>query len=466
MEKFYELLKEYIADQGVPIYQIAKETGINRTLIQNVISGKKKFPKGRLNALLNSTYFTAEQIKNLCEAFFKEEYDEEKPAFFDYCNYCLNTKFTEDLQKNVHIGLGEYKNDATFLNSKKDILSAIYTTVNSSENSIFISDFDFNQTEINRIVYNACKSKKFNEFYHYTKYTDNEKDNVQIIFNSIAYAKEDCITYINDHKDFSLLFPEFIMCGDSTVMYDSEVENGIIIKNAELCDYIIHVNEKVRLNAKADVAVFHNAFEYMYHLDVISDKKEYSNIISFDNHNCSVGVNREIIDDIATDQIKSTAQVFQQLKAHFDLFIESSQDSIDSMVISYEGLMDFVNTGKIYDFPSGLAKNLKPKHRADILSAILKTCSNVFISNPKYTTFDEIHLNAEACKNQLLISYSKDDNNSELDLGIQVVFISENTELIESFSSYLKYTMLSEKTFTAEYSKKFIQKQIEILQAE
>lgn len=136
------------------------------------------------------------------------------------------------------------------------------------------------------------------------------------------------------------------------------------------------------------------------------------------------------------------------------------------MVISYEGLMDFVNTGKIYDFPSGLAKNLKPKHRADILSAILKTCSNVFISNPKYTTFDEIHLNAEACKNQLLISYSKDDNNSELDLGIQVVFISENTELIESFSSYLKYTMLSEKTFTAEYSKKFIQKQIEILQAE
>ena len=59
MEKFYELLKEYIAEQGVPIYQIAKETGINRTLIQNVISGKKKFPKGRLNALLNSTYFTA-----------------------------------------------------------------------------------------------------------------------------------------------------------------------------------------------------------------------------------------------------------------------------------------------------------------------------------------------------------------------------------------------------------------------
>ena len=84
MEKFYELLKEYIAEQGVPIYQIAKETGINRTLIQNVISGKKKFPKGRLNALLNSTYFTAEQIKSLCDAFFKEEYDEEKPAFFDY----------------------------------------------------------------------------------------------------------------------------------------------------------------------------------------------------------------------------------------------------------------------------------------------------------------------------------------------------------------------------------------------
>ena len=466
MAKFCKLLKKYITEQGVPVYQISKETGINRTLIQNVLSEKKKFPKGRLNTLLNSTYFTAEQIKNLCDAFFKEEYDENKPAFFEYCNYCLSKKFTDDLQKNVSVNLNEFKSDCTFLNGKRNILSAIYTIINSSDNNIFVSDFDFDQTEINRIVYNACKDKKFKEFYHYTKYTDNEKDNVQIIFNSIAYAKEDCITYINDRKDFSLLFPEFIMCGDSTVMYDSKVENGIIIKNAELCDYIIQMNEKVKLNAKTDVAIFHNAFKYMYHLDIISDKKEYSNILSLDNHICSMGVNKEIIDDIATDQIKSTAQVFQQLEAHFDLLIENPQESIDSMIISYEGLMDFVNTGKLYDFPNGLAKNLKPKHRAEILSAILKICSNVFVSNPKYTTLDKIQVNIEACKNQLLISYSDDSDDSELNLGTQVVFNSGDTDLIEAFTSYLQYAMLSEKTFTAEYSKRFIQKQIEILQAE
>lgn len=466
MAKFCKLLKKYITEQGVPVYQISKETGINRTLIQNVLSEKKKFPKGRLNTLLNSTYFTAEQIKNLCDAFFKEEYDENKPAFFEYCNYCLSKKFTDDLQKNVSLSLNEFKSDCTFLNGKRNILSAIYTIINSSDNNIFVSDFDFDQTEINRIVYNACKDKKFKEFYHYTKYTDNEKDNVQIIFNSIAYAKEDCITYINDRKDFSLLFPEFIMCGDSTVMYDSKVENGIIIKNAELCDYIIQINEKVRLNAKTDVAIFHNAFEYMYHLDIISNKKEYSNILSLDNHICSMGVNKEIIDDIATDQIKSTAQVFQQLEAHFDLLIETPQESIDSMIISYEGLMDFVNTGKLYDFPNGLAKNLKPKHRAEILSAILKICSNVFVSNPKYTTLDKIQLNIEACKNQLLISYSDDSDDSELNLGTQVVFNSGDADLIEAFTSYVQYAMLSEKTFTAEYSKRFIKKQIEILQAE
>lgn len=466
MAKFCKLLKKYITEQGVPVYQISKETGINRTLIQNVLSEKKKFPKGRLNTLLNSTYFTAEQIKNLCDAFFKEEYDENKPAFFEYCNYCLSKKFTDDLQKNVSVNLNEFKSDCTFLNGKRNILSAIYTIINSSDNNIFVSDFDFDQTEINRIVYNACKDKKFKEFYHYTKYTDNEKDNVQIIFNSIAYAKEDCITYINDRKDFSLLFPEFIMCGDSTVMYDTEIENGIIIKNAELCDYIIQMNEKVKLNAKTDVAIFHNAFEYMYHLDIISDKKEYSNILSLDNHICSMGVNKEIIDDIATDQIKSTAQVFQQLEAHFDLLIETPQESIDSMIISYEGLMDFVNTGKLYDFPNGLAKNLKPKHRAEILSAILKICSNVFVSNPKYTTLDKIQLNIEACKNQLLISYSDDSDDSELNLGTQVVFNSGDADLIEAFTSYVQYAMLSEKTFTAEYSKRFIQKQIEILQAE
>lgn len=62
MEKFYELLKEYIAEQGVPIYQIAKETGINRTLIQNVISGKRSFQKDDLT--LCSIQLTLPQSKS------------------------------------------------------------------------------------------------------------------------------------------------------------------------------------------------------------------------------------------------------------------------------------------------------------------------------------------------------------------------------------------------------------------
>ena len=49
MKNFNELLKEYIDTQGVAIYQISKQADINRTFIQNVIAGRKKFPQKRLD---------------------------------------------------------------------------------------------------------------------------------------------------------------------------------------------------------------------------------------------------------------------------------------------------------------------------------------------------------------------------------------------------------------------------------
>ena len=50
MKNFNELLKEYIDTQGVAIYQISKQADINRTFIQNVIAGRKKFPQKSLPA--------------------------------------------------------------------------------------------------------------------------------------------------------------------------------------------------------------------------------------------------------------------------------------------------------------------------------------------------------------------------------------------------------------------------------
>lgn len=466
MKKFNELLKEYIDTQGVAIYRISKQTDINRTFIQNVIAGRKKFPQKKLGDLLNSVFFTSEQIKNLCDAYFIEKYDEKKPEFFDFCNYCFSKKFEKDMCQKYEADIIETNSDVMFLDSKEKIIAAINTAVSADESGIFISNFNFDKKEINSIIYDACKNKKFKEFYHYTKYTDDEIENANIIFNSIHYAKHDCLTYISNYNSFNLMFPEFVMCGNIIVMFDESVKNGSVIKNNELAEHIIKQNEKKKQNAKTDVTVYHNAFEYMHYLDVISHKKINPEIITLDNHICSVGVTKEIIENIATEEIKSATQVYQQLVSHFDLLLDNSSSNIKKWNLSYNGLIDFVNTGKLYDFPSGLANNLKPEHRADILNYFIKQEHKIYLTNPEYEAFDELSYNIELCKNQLIISQSHDDKEAKPDFGIQIVFETENTELIESFNNYLEYLTISEKTYSPDYSKKFIQSQIDILNAE
>ena len=338
MKNFNELLKECIDTQGVAIYQISKQTDINRTFIQNVIAGRKKFPQKKLGDLLNSVFFTSEQIKNLCDAYFVEKYDEKKPEFFDFCNYCFSKKFEKDMCKKYEAGVIEANSDVMFLDSKEKILAAINTAVLKNNDEIFISNFSFDKKEINSIIYDACKNKKFKEFYHYTKYTDDEIKNANIIFNSINYARYDCITYTGNYNNFNLMFPEFVMCGNIIVMFDENVKSGSVIKNKELSEHIAKQNEKKMQSAKTDVVVFHNAFEYMNYLDVKSHKKINPEIIVLDNHICSIGVAKEIIEDIATEQIKSATQVYQQLISHFDLLLDNSTANIKNGAFHITGL--------------------------------------------------------------------------------------------------------------------------------
>lgn len=465
--KFNDLLKEYINTQNITVYQISKQAQINRTFIQNVIAGRKSFPQKRLGELLNSAFFTDEQIRNLCNTYFIEKYGERIPKIFDFYNYCFDKKFEEDISEKVDVNeLKWWGTNTQFLNCKEKILSSINAAVSEKGDNIFISNFDFDQKEINRIIYNACKCKKFKEFYHYTKYTDDEIQNADIIFNSIYYARYNCLTYIDNYIDFNLMFPEFVMCGDNIVMFSKDLNSGSVIKNKQLAEHIIKQNKKRTRNAKSDVIVLHNAFEYMQYLDIKSNKRMKPEIKAIDNHICAIGITKDIIEDIATDEIKSATQVYQQLVSHYDLLLNNSASNIKKWCLSYNGLADFVKTGRIIDFPKGLAKNLKPKDRASILSYLLNHECEILLTNPEYENFDKLNINIEICQNQLIITYIDDDKNAQLDFGIQVIFETENTNIINSFNNYLEYLAISEKTYSADYSRSFIQSRIDILNAE
>ena len=54
MESFSTLLRKFIGEQDMSVYKLANESGVNRTVIQNVMAGKKKLPQSGLFDIIDT----------------------------------------------------------------------------------------------------------------------------------------------------------------------------------------------------------------------------------------------------------------------------------------------------------------------------------------------------------------------------------------------------------------------------
>ena len=73
MNTIQELLKKYIEENGYTIYSISKQSDINRTTLQKILSGQRKITKDIYNRLL--PYFALSPIdkEELDQAFLADQ---------------------------------------------------------------------------------------------------------------------------------------------------------------------------------------------------------------------------------------------------------------------------------------------------------------------------------------------------------------------------------------------------------
>ena len=141
--QFGMLLKEYIKKQGLTIYQLAKETGIDRSFLQGVLNGKRKLPKKRFSDIVNSNYFTESQIHALCQEYFLERFGKEKVERFEYLEKGITGKIKEELSTEYPAEFIDIKKETSFFSGRKEVLNLIYTILNHDEIHSFIYNFDF-----------------------------------------------------------------------------------------------------------------------------------------------------------------------------------------------------------------------------------------------------------------------------------------------------------------------------------
>lgn len=117
---FGKLLKEYIQKQNLTIYQLAKETGIDRSFLQGVLNGKRKLPKKRFSDIVNSNYFTVNQVHDLCEQYFLERFGKDKVERFECIEKGIKGEIKDELNSEFIAERIEIKKEAIFYHRKQE----------------------------------------------------------------------------------------------------------------------------------------------------------------------------------------------------------------------------------------------------------------------------------------------------------------------------------------------------------
>lgn len=452
MKSFGNLLKEYIQNQGFTIYQIAKETGIDRSFLQGVIAGKRKLPQKRFSDIINLSFFTPNQIKNLCSQYYLEKYGKEKINRFELIEYALKGNLKQNLFKEYKPLLQEMPKNQ-YIHGQESILSAIYYAVNSSE--YFASNFDFKNININRILYNACINKQFKDFFHYVNINNiNQYDKMNIFFNSAHYAEIGYNTYLYENGDFTELMPYFIMTNNYMIQYDTECENAIILNIEQERRFILDKLDKIKEKCSSRVHITNDGFESLKLLQLISSNHRHEKIRSFDNAISPCFLNPEAIEAIATNAIKSIPAITNQLEAHFSLMLGEKDKTYKKWLLNFDSLEYFMKTGRICCFPTKYSLNVPLELRKTVIDNILdfaeKSNAMNIINSKMFST--DYRFSVAINDNKLIYTSCHDINDPE-DFITKVIYTTDDKDIVNDLIDYIEYLSVSEKAYTLETSK-------------
>lgn len=467
--QFGKMLKDYIKKQDLTIYQLAKETGIDRSFLQGVLNGTRKLPQKRFSDIVNTNYFTENQIHKLCEEYFLERYGKEKIERFEYLEKGATGKIKEELNIEYPAEIIELKKETSFYSGKKEVLNVINSLLIKDEINHFISNFDFSNNEINRIVYNSCKKGKIKDFFHFVNF-DNYSSihNIQIIFNSLHYAEIGYLTH--SHKKYSVnsLMPYFIIADNYFLTFDETGENAVLIDTDVMSLFLMKKINDLKKECRPLIIITDNALEYMKIVSTITVNSLSSIMAGFDNQICPTFITPEIIEAIATPAVKNIPSIVQQLTSHYDLIIGGNCEHtlLNFLVITYNAIDNFVKNGVISGFPRILANPVPKEMRSHFLKALLdkSNLEKLVITNPHMfkTTYE---LNYQINNNYLVVASSKGLTDPN-DFNGSITYYTDSEIIASDFKDYLDYLAMSEKTYSQEVSKNILEAFIKQLEAE
>ena len=252
MSLFSDTLSEYIKSKKLKIYQLANLSGIDRTLIQKMISGTRKpANRGQILNLSRALSLTHSETENLINAYCILEIGEENWRRYKSIQQLIQSFHIVEPTSNISINISDFS-FPDLCNTKVIHTS---TTVNRILHSILLKEsvhpdgfikmmvqptysfllncltsINFKQTPIDH--YLCLESTPSQEIMN----LENIQRIVPVLLNCRNYTSYGYYDHINSIFSSSVFLPNIILTSRYMIQISSDFSEAVVTDNAELVD--------------------------------------------------------------------------------------------------------------------------------------------------------------------------------------------------------------------------------------
>lgn len=380
MSFFSDYFKNIKDLRGLSCSQIAQTTGKDVSVIFSWLNNKRT-PKNWVcvEEVIDKLLLSEEEYNVLQDCYIRTCLGEEEYVVHQLVMECFDImrqrseEYKSDHKVNIHNKITELSLPETvYLSNKMEVLSVLQTCLNyygSRDDKKLYLDFhmmhhdmlmlikmflnSIENCEIEEIVYlpetgNDVRTRNLNVFMGMLD-TMIQKNPIEI------FCCEES-EYENDISENRIISDQFVL------VFNENLSCGYLSQNDDCIEYHKKMFETKRKESKNLVSMSYEAIEVAYQYpDTVSGMSyEYMPCIG----NC---LTKEILDNHIYDEVPGKAQLIEGLlQCH--IMNEWNWKS----VFSYEGLIEFMETGKIHNFPYGVYKNPDLSVRCELLKNAIK----------------------------------------------------------------------------------------------
>ena len=393
MAELNELLQTYIKKSGYTVYSIAYNSKINRTTLQKALSGERPLSRANLDKLIPFLKLTPEERKILEKAYTKSSLGEvtyQKHYFIKELveNIELYSIDTDDTLSTVAPPQPLVLETATNIKGRYNILSTVKRMVDALITdcdapflhviSKFSGDFFVS-------LYNQFRPSYYDtlEITHIIPFIKNTTASSSVLYNleelaallpfSLSTESNCSFYYFYEIENITLFssFPysSYILLNHNVVLISADYDNALILP--EVC---ISYFRSCFCNILKQSSVLLNRVDNPGLLFFATDDIAISHFShSIDLQPCIF----YFIDQVIAYSVMEGGQLPQEHRKEMAELLEKRRDTLNRlseacMIFPYQGFVDFVEKGIVYEVPAEMGRPLHKKERISILRQIIE----------------------------------------------------------------------------------------------